>query len=136
MLNLEKKFIPKIYDILKRDGVYASLYASEWFLCLFCKDLKPNILVRIFDVFLYEGYKVIYRFSLAFLKMKEKTFITNKVGIFYSANTLKELFNGVEVEELFKEAFGFSLSKKHIEKYEKQYEANKNNPNNEFMQQL
>jgi hypothetical protein len=136
LLNLEKKFIPKIYDILKRDGVYASLYASEWFLCLFCKDLKPNILVRIFDVFLYEGYKVIYRFSLAFLKMKEKTFITNKAGIFYSANTLKELFNGVEVEELFKEAFGLSLSRKHIDKYEKQYEANKNNPNNEFMQQL
>ena len=68
--------------------------------------------------------------------MKKKVFITNKTGIFYSANTLKELFNGVEVEELFKEAFGFSLSRKHIDKYEKQYEANKNNPNNEFMQQL
>ena len=136
LLNLEKKYIPKIYDIFKRDGVFISIYASQWFLCLFTKDLKPSVLVRIFDVFLYEGYKVIYRFSLAFLKMKEKTFITNKVGIFYSANTLKELFNGVEVEELFKEAFGFSLSRKHIDKYEKQYEANKNNPNNEFMQQL
>ena len=62
LLNLEKKFIPKIYDILKRDDVYISIYASEWLLCLFSKDLKPSILVRIIDVFLYEGYKVVYRF--------------------------------------------------------------------------
>ena len=68
LLNLEKKYIPKIYDIFKRDGVFISIYASQWLLCLFAKDLKPNILVRIFDVFLFEGFKVIYRFALAFLK--------------------------------------------------------------------
>ena len=78
LLNLEKKYIPKIYDIFKRDGVFISIYASQWFLCLFAKDLKPNILVRIFDVFLFEGFKVIYRFALAFLKLKEKAFIKKK----------------------------------------------------------
>ena len=136
MLNLEKKFIPRIYEILKRDDLYISIYASEWFLCLFSKNLRPNILVRIFDVFLYEGYKVIYRFALAFLKMKEKNFITNKKGIFYAMNTIKQLFDNVDVEELFKVAFSFGLSRSHITKYEKEYEENKNNKNNEFMKQL
>ncbi len=136
LLNLEKKFIPRIYNIFKRDDVHCSLYASEWFLCLFCKNLKPSILVRIFDVFLYEGYKVIYRFAITFLKRKEDTFIKNKKGIFFSAETLKTLFDDIEAEELFKEAFDLSLSKKHIAKYEKEYEENKNNPNNEFMQLL
>ena len=136
LLNLEKKFIPKIYEILKRDDVYISIYASEWFLCLFSKDLKPSILVRIIDVFLYEGYKVIYRFALAFLKMKEKNFITNKKGIFYAMNTIKQLFDDVNVDELFKVAFSFSLSRSRIAKYENEYEENKNNPNNEFMKQL
>ena len=136
LLNLEKKYIPKIYEILKRDSVYISIYASEWFLCLFSKDLKPNALVRIFDVFLLEGYKVIYRLSLAFLKMKEKEFINNKKGIFYSMNTIKNLFDDINVDELFKVAFSFSLSRSHIEKYEKEYEENKNNQNNEFIKQL
>ena len=136
LLNLEKKFIPKIYEILKRDDVYISIYASEWFLCLFSKDLKPGILVRIIDVFLYEGYKVIYRFALAFLKMKEKNFISNKKGIFYAMNTIKQLFDDVDVDELFKVAFSFSLSRSRIAKYENEYEENKNNPNNEFMKQL
>ena len=93
-------------------------------------------MVRIFDVFLYEGYKVIYRFAITFLKRKEDTFIKNKKGIFFSAETLKTLFDDIEAEELFKEAFDLSLSKKHIAKYEKEYEENKNNPNNEFMQLL
>ena len=135
LLNLEKKFIPEIYNILKRDEALPSFYASEWFMCLFCKDVKPNILVRIIDVFLYEGYKVIYRFAIAFLKMKENDFIKNPNGIFYSSVTLKKLFENIEVEELFKEAFDLNLSKKHIAKFEEEYEENKDNPNNEFMKQ-
>ena len=136
LLNLEKKFIPEIYNILKRDEALPSFYASEWFMCLFCKNLKPNILVRIIDVFLYEGYKVIYRFAIAFLKMKENDFIKNPSGIFYSSVTLKKLFENIEVEEFFKEAFDLNLSKKHIAKYEEEYEENKDNPNNEFMKQV
>ena len=135
LLNLEKKFIPEIYNILKRDEALPSFYASEWFMCLFCKKVKPNILVRIIDVFLYEGYKVIYRFAIAFLKMKENDFIKNPNGIFYSSVTLKKLFENIEVEELFKEAFDLNLSKKHIAKFEEEYEENKDNPNNEFMKQ-
>jgi len=135
LLNLEKKFIPEIYNILKRDEALPSFYASEWFMCLFCKKVKPNILVRIIDVFLYEGYKVIYRFAIAFLKMKENDFIKNPSGIFYSSVTLKKLFENIEVEELFKEAFDLNLSKKHIAKFEEEYEENKDNPNNEFMKQ-
>ena len=136
LLNLEKKYIPKIYDIFKRDGVFISIYASQWLLCLFAKDLKPNILVRIFDVFLFEGFKVIYRFALAFLKLKEKEFISNKKGIFYSMNTIKLLFDNIDIDELFKVAFSFSLSRSNIKKYEEEYEQNKNNKDNEFVKQL
>ena len=136
LLNLEKKYIPKIYDIFKRDGVFISIYASQWLLCLFAKDLKPNILVRIFDVFLFEGFKVIYRFALAFLKLKEKAFISNKKGIFYSMNTIKLLFDNIDIDELFKVAFSFSLSRSHIKKYEEEYEQNKNNKDDEFVKQL
>ena len=51
-------------------------------------------------------------------------------------NTIKQLFDDVEVEELFKVAFSFNLSRSHITKYEKEYEDNINNTNNEFIQQL
>ena len=136
LLNLEKKFIPKVYEVLKRDGIIPSLYASEWFICLFSKDLKPSILVRIFDSFLYEGFKVIYRFALAFLKMKENEFIKCRPGILYTMNIIKKLLYNVDVDNLFKIAFNFRLSRKHIEKFEKEYEENKENKKNEFIKQI
>ena len=136
LLNLEKKFIPKVYEVLKRDGILPSLYASEWFICLFSKDLKPNTLVRIFDTFIFEGYKVIYRFALAFLKMKEKEFVTGKPGIIYTMDVFKKIFENIDIETLFKIAFNFHLSKNHIKKFEQEYEKNKNNSSNEFIMQL
>ena len=136
LLNLEKKFIPKIYEVLKRDTIYPSIYASEWFICLFSKDLKINVLVRIFDTFLLEGFKVIYRFALAFLKLKEKEFIKGKPGIIYTMEIMKKCFEEIDIDALFKVAFGFHLSKKHITKFEQDYENNKNNKNNEFIKQL
>ena len=68
--------------------------------------------------------------------MKENKFISNRKGIFYAMNTIKQLFDDVEVEELFKVAFSFNLSRSHITKNEKEYEDNINNTNNEFIQQL
>ena len=136
LLNLEKKYIPRIYEVFKRDGIYPSLYASEWFICLFSKDLKPNVLVRILDTFLFEGYKVIYRFALAFLKMKEKEFVSGKPGIIYTMDVMKTIFNNIDVDYLFKVAFHFHLSRKHITKFEQEYEKNKSDGNNEFIKQV
>ena len=134
-LNLEKKLIPKIYNTFKKCDVIPFSYASEWFLCLFSRSLKFSSLVRVFDTFILEGYKVIYRFALAFLKSKEQKIIECKQmdNLF---KTVKSCFENVNIEEIIKIAFGFHLSKKDIEYLEKEYEKNKNNKNNEFISQL
>ena len=135
LLNLEKKFVPNVYNILKRDEILPSLYASEWFICLFSKDLSFNFLVRIFDTFLLEGFKVIYRFALAILKIKENYFLKCK-----NANdTLKIVrmtFNKIDIDYFFSIAFGFSLSKNLIKKLEIEFEENKDDECDEFISQL
>jgi len=136
LLNLQKRFIPKIYSVFRKFDVIPYSYASEWFLCLFSRNLRFNALVRIFDTFILEGYKVIYRFSLAFLKSKEQKLI-ECTGLDVLFKILKECFENVDIDELFKIAFGFHLSKKEIENLEKEYEKNKDNKKaNEFMAQL
>ena len=135
LLNLEKKFLPKIYEIFRRDTVLPSLYSSEWFICLFAKDLHFNFLVRIFDCFLLEGQKVIYRFALAFLKAKEKKFFQSK-GMINTLDIIHESLNDYDIEYLFSIAFGFHLSKNLIKKFENEYEKNKDNKTEEFMSQI
>ena len=94
-----------------------------------------DIIVRIFDVFLLEGFKVIYRFSLAFLKLKEKSFLASK-GMLDTINIFHQPMEKIDVDNLFDIAFGFHLSKSKIKKFENDYEKNKNNKNNEFVAQL
>ncbi len=136
LLNLEKKFVPKIYELFKKEGMIPSMYSSEWFICLFSRNLEFNTLVRIFDVFLLEGYKVIYRFALAFLKIKEDEFLKGKDGLASIMQTLNKCYENVDIENLFKIAFGFSLSRKDLDKLGKEYDKVKDNPKNEFVQQL
>lgn len=136
LLNLIKKFVPKVYELFKKEGMMPSMYASEWFICIFSRNLGFNTLVRIFDVFLLEGYKVIYRFALAFLKMKEDKFLQGKDGLASIMQTLNECTEDVDVEKLFKISFAFSISRKYIDNLGKEYDSVKDDQKNEFVQQL
>jgi hypothetical protein len=136
LLNLLKKFIPKVYECFKTEGMIPSMYASEWFICLFSRNLEFDSLVRIFDVLFLEGYKVIYRFALAFLKLNEERFLEGKDGLSSIMNVFKEIDLNIDIESLFRVAFGFSLSRKYIDKLEKEYETVKDKQDNEFVQQL
>ena len=102
LLNLEKKFVPKVYELFKKEGMVPSMYASEWFICLFSRNLDFKTLVRIFDVFLLEGYKVIYRFALAFIKIKEDEFLKAKDGLISIKNIINKSLENPDIDFLFK----------------------------------
>lgn len=133
-LNLQKKLLPKIYNIFQRDGVLPTMYVSTWFISLFSRSLEFSIAIRIFDCFFLEGFKVIYRIALALLKLKEDEFCKGAKGC--SLHLLQKICDNVDEEELFKVAFAFSISRSQIEKYEKDYEMVINDSKNEFIAQL
>jgi len=136
LLNLEKKFLPKIYELFKKEGMIPSIYASEWFICLLSRNLKFKSLVRIFDIFLLEGYKVIYRFALAFLKLKEDKFMEGKDGLASIMQTINECTDNVDIDKMLKIAFGFSISRNLISQLGTEFEKIKNDSKNEFVKQL
>jgi len=47
------------------------MYISPWFLALFSVLFKFDVLVRVYDVYLLEGSKIIYRIALTLLKLNE-----------------------------------------------------------------
>ncbi|MCQ2820351.1 MAG: TBC domain-containing protein [archaeon] len=135
LLYLMRKYIPTVFEILKSNEIYPSMFASEWFITLFAKELNFGILCRIFDTFFLEGFKVIYRFALGFIKLKEEEFMKkSKEGLPGIIPLTKEILNGVEVEALFNVSFGFSLSRSFIKTAEDEYDALKGKePKNEIM---
>ena len=79
---------------------------------------------------------MIYRFGLGFLKLKEDKLINAKNGLIGLMTEIKELLNDVDVEELFKVSFGFSISREYIKKCEEEFNNVKDNKEHEIMKML
>ena len=135
LMKLIEKFMPKIYEKLIEYNIYPTMYASQWFFTCFANCLPFNVVVRIFDCYLLEGEKIIFRIALALFKLKEKE-ILNEHTFESIMEILRNATRGViNEEELLKIAFDFSLSRNDIRYYEYIYQQ-LSITNNEELQQL
>jgi len=136
-LSLLKKFVPKVYYQFKKFNIYPTMYCSQWFFTYFTNLFKFNIVVRIYDCILLEGFKIVYRIALGILKIKEPIIV--KFNHFEEVmNIFKEITKGIDVEELFKVSFNFSFSRKDIKKFEDEYhkKMSKKNVDDEIIKQV
>ena len=67
--ELLQEKLPTLYAHFERYDIELSLFS--WFLTCFIDNIPVPVFLRIWDVFLYEGSKVLFRFALAFLKYHE-----------------------------------------------------------------
>ncbi|XP_069387314.1 TBC1 domain family member 2A isoform X2 [Paralichthys olivaceus] len=63
--------LPRLASHFDNHGVDVSLITFNWFLVVFVESLPSDILLPLWDTFLYEGTKVIFRYALALFKYKE-----------------------------------------------------------------
>ncbi|XP_071955359.1 TBC1 domain family member 2B-like [Antedon mediterranea] len=63
--------IPRLNAHLDRENVDLSLVTFNWFITIFCDNIPAETMLRVWDTFLFEGNKVLFRFGLAFFKYHE-----------------------------------------------------------------
>ncbi|KAM9795573.1 TBC1 domain family member 2A [Neosynchiropus ocellatus] len=78
-LLMEK--LPRLGLHLDQHGIDVSLVTFNWFLVVFVESLPSDILLPLWDSFLYEGSKVMFRFALALFKYKEDDFLKITDGV-------------------------------------------------------
>nr|XP_057920000.1 TBC1 domain family member 2A [Doryrhamphus excisus] len=64
--------LPRLAAHFDLHGIDVSLVTFNWFLVVFVETLPGDILLPLWDAFLYEGTKVIFRYALALFKYKEE----------------------------------------------------------------
>lgn len=79
---------PELSASLHANGIHVSMYASQWLMTLFTYSFPLPLVARIFDSFLWEGYKTIYRVTVAVLIAFEKPLLAAK-GLEESMAVLK-----------------------------------------------
>ncbi|XP_064648922.1 uncharacterized protein LOC135501087 isoform X6 [Lineus longissimus] len=73
--ELLKEKLPKLHQHLDDLDIEISTVTLNWFLAIFFDSVPMETLLRIWDCFLLEGPKVLFRFAIAILKIHEKALL-------------------------------------------------------------
>eukprot|EP01132_Coremiostelium_polycephalum_P007930 gene7930-9756_t len=117
--SLVEKNNPKIWKHITNLGMSGTKpFAEEWFSRLFISFIPFQTALRIFDIYLNEGYKVLYRVGLAMLQLHKNTLLkTTTMEQFLS--TLKQLNSQLHDSDLLmKKAFGIHMKRDQLNNFD------------------
>eukprot|EP00854_Cymbomonas_tetramitiformis_P001490 gene1490-2117_t len=60
------------FERLLQEMIDSSMYASQWFITVYSYSLQFDLVVRIWDIFMLEGMKVVFRVGISLMKYAEE----------------------------------------------------------------
>jgi len=122
MERLVKINLPRLSQHFEQnDIINASMYqASQWFITIFlATEMKFGVITRVWDIYLNEGLKTIFRMGLGFLKYFEKQLLKSNM------EEMLELFRSgaaqLEPEEYIKVCFATRITHAQLAAFEKDF---------------
>ncbi|CAH1798329.1 unnamed protein product [Owenia fusiformis] len=70
-----KKFLPKVKKHLDRHEIHASLYTIKWFMQCFLDRMPFHLTLRIWDIYMLEGERVLCTMGYLLLKMHKRKIV-------------------------------------------------------------
>ncbi|KAF8287874.1 putative rab-like GTPase activating protein [Trypanosoma cruzi] len=117
--RLMARFVPKVYHHFETMGVDPSFYASQWFMTLFVYHFQFRALLRVWDIFMSEGWKVIFRVAIALLKWEEKRLLEMHFDEILIA--LKSLHEGKDPDAILRHAHEVKFKTSELQAYGDEY---------------
>ncbi|XP_059491058.1 USP6 N-terminal-like protein isoform X2 [Neocloeon triangulifer] len=77
--KIMKKFLPKLKRHLDKNGVDTGIYTLKWFFQCFLDRIPFSLTLRVWDVYMLEGERVLTAMAYTLLKMHRKTLL--KLGM-------------------------------------------------------
>jgi len=110
---LLKQFLPNLHALFTENGLMATLYSSKWFMTGFAYDFPFDAVVRIWDMYLSEGTKILFRVSLQCLKDNEAFFLKLKEDkLFFESQQINKR---IVMPDLINKSLELKLKQSHIE---------------------
>ncbi|CAF1308815.1 unnamed protein product [Adineta steineri] len=103
--DLIKQKAPDIHQHFENNEVEITSLTLNWFMAIFIDSVPFETLLRIWDCFLLEGVKVLFRFALAILIINREHILTRTDTISMMKQIKDSTKNLIDVENLFKIAF-------------------------------
>lgn len=93
-------------SVFEQAEIQLSVVTIQWFMCIFVNTLRPEACLRVWDMFLNEGSKVLFRIALGLLKINEPKFIKYQHDTGELYNILKSVGdNIVDIDSVIRVAY-------------------------------
>ncbi|KAH8738954.1 hypothetical protein FG386_000820 [Cryptosporidium ryanae] len=110
--RLFKKRIPNLYNHFKNENVDETMFASQWFMTIFAYSFSLDKVARIWDLFFLEGINLLFKISIAILKLLKNSLYNQSFENILSI--LKTGPNDININELIQCALSIKLENKDI----------------------
>ena len=126
-------YLPELYTTFKRNNINTNYFISPWFITLYTHGYNgknTKILIRIFDLFILDGWLAIIRIGLVLLKYYQDDLINMEFEelLHFLINELKEkydFFNDNNYEKFIELYNEIKLPKGLVNNLENEFELNK-----------
>jgi TBC1 domain family member 10 len=115
---LLKHFEPKVWKTLHENQLSPQIYATQWFMTIY-SNYPIETVLRIWDCFLLEGPKILYRVYIGFFRMNKKHF--KNLNFEELMAKIRQLESTCDCDALLKSGFSISLSKKKLKEIDREY---------------
>lgn len=111
--------MPLLHSHLSAQGVEPTMYASQWFMTVCVLNFPFATVVRVWDIFLAEGVKIIFRIALALLKLNQECILSESFE--QIIQILKVAPTRVESDTLIQVALSIKLKNKTLKDLESEW---------------
>ena len=95
LARLVEMHLPNVHAALQKSALQLSLVTVPWFLCLFINTFHTEVLLRVWDVFLCEGNKALFRIAVALIQSHEQAIVNAR-----DHEELFQVFKSIGKEEV------------------------------------
>ncbi|CAK4115816.1 unnamed protein product [Aphanomyces euteiches] len=116
-----KIYVPKLAEHLDAEGLHPTMYATQWFVTIFAYSFPFDFVTRVWDIFLHEGWKIVFRVTVALLKVNERKLMTlkfEKIMEFF-----RDMPPSVDTDEVVATAVNIPMTNRQLQALRENYQS-------------
>lgn len=118
--RLGSKHLGALWSHLEQQELDPTMYATEWAMTMFCRGFHFDLVTRVMDIYLNEGYKVVYRVMLALMMSCEEELLQS--GFEGIMEILRRIPEKTDADTIVDLAYSIPVRRGDIERFSKEYE--------------
>lgn len=111
---------PKVISHLESLGLDVSIFAAQWFMTLFVYHFPFRGVLRLWDIFLCEGWKIVFRVSITLLKWEENNIVGKPID--ECMKTVRTISDNKNPDEIIERSMALKFKTECLLDYRKEYE--------------